>query len=40
MHMKNLIILVLFLTLASCGRISKPQAPEGSTYPEVYVVRD
>ena len=38
--MKKLIILVLFLSLMACGRVSKPQAPEGSTYPEIYVVRD
>ena len=40
MRMKKYIILLLFLVLGACGRMSKPQAPEGSTYPEVYIVRD
>lgn len=41
MGMKKYIILILlFLSLVACGRISKPQAPSGSTYPEVYIVRD
>ncbi len=40
MRMKNLIIIFLFFALTACGRISKPEKPDGSTYPEVYVVRN
>jgi len=38
--MKKILILFLFLALIGCGRISKPQSPKDSTYPEVYIVRD
>ncbi len=33
-------ILILALAIAGCGRISKPQAPKGSTYPETYIVKE
>ncbi len=37
---KRICILILALILTGCGRISKPQAPKGATYPETYVVQE
>jgi len=33
-------LLFLGLMLSACGRISKPEAPEGSVYPRTYIIQD
>jgi len=39
--MKRIIlILLLILTVAACGRMSPPVAPKGTTYPQDYIVRE
>jgi len=35
---KGFLCLLLLVLVAACGRVSKPIPPEGSTYPETYVV--
>lgn len=39
--MKNIILLILLgLVVTACGRMSRPIAPEGSTYPQTYIVKE
>jgi len=38
MQNKGIWCLLLFILLAACGKVSKPIPPEGSTYPETYVI--
>ena len=39
--MKNILfICLLCLILLACGRMSKPMAPDGSTYPQTYVIKE
>jgi len=39
--MKNFLCLFLVLVfLSACGRLSKPQAPEGSVYPRTYIIKE
>jgi len=37
---KIVLICFIALILAACGRMSKPIAPEGSVYPETYVIKE
>ncbi len=39
--MRKLVILVLLgLIISACGRMSRPVAPEGSTYPQTYIIKE
>lgn len=37
---KILVLCFLGLMIAACGRMSKPMAPEGSVYPETYIIKE
>ena len=39
--MKQLFFIFLMgFVLVSCGRMSKPIPPEGSTYPQTYIIQE
>ena len=37
---KIVVTILMALTVVACGRMSRPIAPDGSTYPQTYIVQE